>query len=386
MLRISLDGIKDPRKRPRLVLWTGAIVLLLAAFMVAAMGVTSTKWFCSEGCHKVQDDTILSYRASAHNQISCMACHMPVNSDPVTFVLHKAEALGELYLTVTGNFHLPLNADSHYALKMDSKQCTQCHNLDLRRVTPNQGLIIDHKVHEEADVHCATCHNRVAHVENFELTLTDPKSGEPNKKHADFMSMNACFRCHTLNGPAGGPEAPGACEACHTPGFELRPATHNADDFYPKGHAQLASAEYARVEEAKRHAGDEKAEEGGHSKGGGIGPSLPSVATVNECETCHVTTFCSDCHGLPMPHPADFSDDHGKLGKQDPKVCSTCHGPADRFCDDCHHGQSIEFELDSSKPWLNQHMPAVQKLGANACFDCHNPTFCANCHVRGRSR
>ena len=125
MPRISFAGFKDPAQRPRLILWVGAVTLLLAAVMVAAMGVTSTRWFCSEGCHKVQDDTILAYQASPHSQVSCMACHMPVGSDPVTFVLHKAEALGELYLTVTGNYSLPLNATSHYALAMDSSQCTE---------------------------------------------------------------------------------------------------------------------------------------------------------------------------------------------------------------------------------------------------------------------
>lgn len=383
MPRISFAGLKDPAQRPRLILWVGAVTLVLAAVMVAAMGVTSTRWFCSEGCHKVQDDTILAYQASPHSQVSCMACHMPVGSDPVTFVLHKAEALGELYLTVTGNYSLPLNATSHYALAMDSSQCTQCHNLDLRTVTPSPGIIIDHKVHEENDVHCATCHNRVAHVEDFELTLADPQTGDPNTKHADFMSMTACFRCHTLEEPAGGPEAPGECSACHPSDFDLVPASHQADDFYPKGHASLASAEYARVESAKNAENGDAEKDSGPGKGGGIGTSLPGIETVNECSTCHVQSFCSDCHGLPMPHPAEFAEDHGSLGKQDPQVCSTCHGPADRFCDDCHHGSAIEYELDARATWLSQHPAATQQLGASTCFDCHNPTYCAACHVGG---
>jgi hypothetical protein len=120
MAKISLTGFKDPVRRPRYIIWTGVVVLAMAAFVVIALGVTSTYWFCSEVCHKVQDDTIIAFDRSPHSKISCMACHMPVNADPVTFLLHKAEALGELYLTATNKFHLPLNPTSHLALEPEA--------------------------------------------------------------------------------------------------------------------------------------------------------------------------------------------------------------------------------------------------------------------------
>ena len=84
---------------------------------------------------------------------------------------------------------------------MGSEQCTQCHTRTARSRRP--GIIIDHAIHEENDVHCTLCHNRVAHPEDFELTLAG------NEKHDDFMEMTACFRCHGLDAMA---EAPGACE------------------------------------------------------------------------------------------------------------------------------------------------------------------------------
>ena len=83
MAKISLAGFKDPVRRPRYIIWTGVGVLILAAVMIVALGVTSTRWFCSEGCHKVQDDTIIAYSHSSHSEISCMACHMPVNTNPI---------------------------------------------------------------------------------------------------------------------------------------------------------------------------------------------------------------------------------------------------------------------------------------------------------------
>jgi nitrate/TMAO reductase-like tetraheme cytochrome c subunit len=387
MARISFAGFKDPARRPRYIIWALVAVLGVAAVMIAALGITSTRWFCAEGCHKVQDDTIIAYERSAHSEVSCMACHMPVSSDPITFILHKAEALGELYLTVTGNFELPLNGESHVALTMPSEQCNQCHNLERRPVTPSPGIIIDHEVHAAENVNCTLCHNRVAHVEDFELTLTDPTTGEPNQPHAQFMEMTACFRCHSLGEtPEGGLTAPGTCSACHTEGFELKPPSHFEEGFFPEGHARLAAEEATRVAQFEQHEADEgehAAAERSHGDAGAVGESLISVEALNECYTCHAEQFCSDCHGLPMPHPADFMETHGEVGKEAPEVCANCHGNADRFCDECHHGSAMGVEYTAGDQWRTKHPATVTQTGASACFECHNPTYCAACHVRG---
>ncbi len=152
--------------------------------------MTSSYWFCADVCHKVQDDTITAYNNSTHSEINCMACHMPANADPITFVLHKVTALGELYLTVTDNYEIPLNKGSHLAMDgdhMPSTQCTQCHS-ENRVVTPSDGIIIDHVVHEENEVHCTVCHNRIAHDEDgHQFVNVDPATGELNTGHPDFM-------------------------------------------------------------------------------------------------------------------------------------------------------------------------------------------------------
>jgi hypothetical protein len=342
--KISLAGFKDPSKRPRIIIWTGAGVIGLAAFVLIALGVTSTYWFCAEVCHKVQDDTIIAYDNSAHNNVHCMSCHMPVNADPVTFVLHKATALGELYLTVTDNFELPLNHGSHLAQDehhMGSEQCTQCHS-DNREITPSEGIIINHAIHEENDVHCTMCHNRVAHPEDFELTLAG------NEKHDDFMKMIACYRCHGLEDDA---EAPGECSACHPDDFELKPGNHFEPAFYERG-----------------------GESGGHAE--------LAQEDFEYCDTCHLSTeFCTACHGVDMPHPDDFSEGHGEKGQTDPAVCANCHGTdagGTEFCNTCHHDPP-----DPAVTWIAQHFDVVRETGAAACFECHDPTFCAACHVRG---
>jgi len=402
MAKISLAGFKDPVRRPRYIIWTGVAVLVLAAVMIVALGVTSTRWFCSEGCHKVQDDTIIAYQHSSHSEISCMACHMPVNANPIVFILHKAEALGELYLTVTDNYELPLNAESEVSLTMTSDKCTQCHNLENRIVTPSPGIKIDHKPHEEINAACPVCHNRVAHREDFELTLTDPATGEPNKKHENFMGMTACFRCHGLE---KGAPAPGACAACHPADFQLKPPSHLAAGFYPEGHAKLADAEIERAAEVRKEfgidviTGERKAEitagesenaEGTHES---IGEELPPVGAIVECYTCHTESFCTDCHGMAMPHPAEFKEPkdpkdpqgHPAASKTQPKKCVMCHGVNEKthFCDSCHHGTAVEWEFNAAEPWTaKQHPKAVAKSGVASCTEkCHTAKFCVDCHT-----
>jgi nitrate/TMAO reductase-like tetraheme cytochrome c subunit len=355
-----LAGFKDPLSRPRYIIWSGVSVLTLLIVMIVALGITSSRWFCAEGCHKVQDDTIISYSHSSHDKVSCISCHMPVNSTPVQFMMHKVEALGELYLTVTNQYELPLNAGDKLALdksKMPSEQCTQCHDMANRKITPSPGIIINHDIHAKNGITCTYCHNRVAHKEDFKLTLPG------NEKHGDFMQMEACFRCHTLTPDKKtqlGLTATGKCSACHTPGFELKPASHLEAGFFPKGHGQLAKAD------------------------------------KTYCLMCHnEQQFCYGCHALPMPHPADFKKGHGDLGKSEPQVCAKCHGQGKSadgtlaFCDNCHHKGSVP-----NIPWVsltpgvpNQHPNVVKQNGATACFTgsggCHNPVFCAQCHVEG---
>ncbi len=405
MPKISIAGFKDPVRRPRYILWTGALVILAGVFLVVALGASSTRWFCANACHKVQGDTIIAYELSSHSEISCMACHMPVGADPVTFLLHKAKALGELYLTVTNNYHLPLNATSHLAqsYEMGSGQCTQCHSAN-RVVTPSEGIIIDHEIHEENHVQCTLCHNRVAHPENFTLTLKDPNTGEPNRPHDDFMKMTACFRCHGLTPDA---KAPGECAKCHTLDFPLKPESHLAKDFYPQGHAKLAKEHREKALAAQDEAGKgEKAEEGdGQSSLGELilgtafaaseekpaeGEAegelhLPQVGEVNYCTTCHLEQFCLNCHGMEMPHTEEFTTkSHPEIVKTKLDKCEFCHKQSKtQFCDACHHGSAVEWTYSAESPWRTQHAPATKKTSIKPCLErCHEAPYCSACHTR----
>jgi cytochrome c5 len=293
MAKISLAGFKDPVRRPRFVVWVFVVVLALAAFVVVMLGATSTRWFCSEVCHKVQDDTIAAYSASSHAEISCMACHEPVGADTITFLIAKVKSGLEVIPTVGNTFSLPLNPGSALALKggreMGSQQCTQCHTAN-RVVTPSEGVVIDHKAHADAGIWCTVCHNRIAHNDTSVTPVLVAPNGTKNVKHPDFMKMESCFRCHDLEGAVkmtGQKAAPGVCTTCHPAGFDLIPETHKAADWSGAAHGE-ASKEIIKEMGALEVEAKVLEKEG-------IAPYL--AAPVDPCFTCHVESkFCQPCH------------------------------------------------------------------------------------------
>ncbi|HET6498493.1 MAG TPA: hypothetical protein VFH17_05545, partial [Coriobacteriia bacterium] len=111
--------------------------------------------------------------------------------------------------------------------------------------------------------------------------------------------------------------------------------------------------------------------------------ALPRVAAVGYCQSCHVEReFCDGCHGLQIPHPEEYLEIHPEDGRARPRVCEPCHAsrPGGDFCNECHH----EVVIEPGQSWaLELHIPPVREAGAEACFECHSPTFCAECHVRG---
>jgi hypothetical protein len=276
-----LDKFRNTETRPKAIIWSSIIVLVLASFAVA-IGViaTSTRMFCAESCHIVQDDAIASYKASAHANISCMACHEPVNANPLVFARAKLKSMGEIPPTVMKTYSFPLNKGSAYALnthEMSSKQCTQCHGTN-RDVTPSPGLKIDHAIHAKEGVTCTSCHNRAGHDESgLKLTL------EGNSKHADFTEMDACFRCHGLEGEH---EAAGECATCHTAGFKLVPETHETGKWLSGEHSEAAKESLKEYGAASVEA-EELLKEG-------VAERL--AKPVEYCSTCHKKAFCDDCH------------------------------------------------------------------------------------------
>ena len=144
------------------------------------------------------------YDRGSHNMVSCMSCHEPVNADPITFTYYKAKAgIVGAYQLCTKTNETPLNAASQLALEPEADGFRAVHPVPLGepRDHPEQG---DHhrprRARGERDpLHrvsqpCRASRERAVR----DRSTRTPTTARSAPKHANFMSMTACFRCHTL--------------------------------------------------------------------------------------------------------------------------------------------------------------------------------------------
>jgi len=387
-LRRVFGGFADPARRTKWIIVSFTVLILLIAASIPVFAVTTSTGFCENACHKVQDDTITAYQHSVHSKVACVACHLPVGRNPLTFAAHEISSLKEVGEALTNNYSLPLNKNDYVALTMPSVQCTQCHDLSKNSGTTNPRVIVLHQIHTAKGVACTICHNRVGHNEDFALKLTDP-SGAKNQKHTDFMTMPACFRCHTQEPVKDAPS--GKCTRCHDRGSAHAPTNHQSADFLQSEHGKLASAEESRVpwlnakEPTSTAQGTARVQANGADSQYSDGEALKKVSQVNTCSTCHAKSFCTDCHGLQMPHPTGFRATHAKSSAASEPVCAKCHGSGANSCSDCHHGTEIGYKIDPSRTWLQQHSDATGLASEADCArpgGCHSsPAYCADCHA-----
>jgi hypothetical protein len=140
--------------------------------------------------------------------------------------------------------------------------------------------------------------------------------------------MSACLRCHD------GTRASAACAACHrrSTGRLLVPT----------------DSRFGKVE----------------------------LAETPTCGGCHSEATCDACHGLRMPHPADYKDPqrHARpaaFGRK-VKLCYRCHTFAD--CNECHLSFNAHVQ-----DWQKRH--GEYPRDTEWCGGCHRTAYmCGLCH------
>ncbi len=180
------------------------------------------------------------------------------------------------------------------------------------------------------------------------------------------------MECHTGEKEKG--KGPKECKACHPASYEQKPPeNHKVPGFKTSiagesGGPSMVNARPGNDDKKALHA---------------------QMADYDKeyCLSCHEEkTACLSCHQVEMPHPSIWNEEHGKIGQTAPDKCVLCHGTAN-FCDSCHH----DYDPSEGK-WLSDvkgeslHPKAVRERGAAVCFECHDPTFCARCHLTGSSQ
>lgn len=346
------------------------LILLVAEFVLVflslgAITITTQPSVCNV-CHEMRAD-IRAWKSSSHAEVTCYSCHS--EGGVLAFVVGHLKESKEAYYHLTNSFEKPINGNGEYARKMSNEPCKRCHSLN-RKVTPRKGIIIDHLKHQEKGITCVTCHNRTAHP-NMKGYLGEKQPKETqvyqisfkigkrqtapieSRPYEDHIKMRFCMACHTGEKDKG----PKECDTCHSPDFELKPEDHLFPEWLPSEEA-LQQAKALHGQKAK--------------------------PTTRDCLSCHEQRFCTDCHRIEMPHPATWKKEHSETGKTSPQQCTSCHAQQN-FCDACHHQYNPALgPWYDPRPGLSLHPDAVRKEGTADCFDCHNPVYCARCHVRGK--
>lgn len=336
-------------------LYVGAFLVIVFIISGLAMYFAATPQYCSI-CHSMRPD-ITAWRHSTHANVTCYSCH--VHRGPVIRLYGGAISLKvidlkeieEIYSEISGRYKKPINGDSRLSEEIDSEVCEKCHAMENRRVTPAPGMIIDHKKHKAKGIKCTVCHNRAAH---------ERVKGHP-ESYPSRMKMRYCMKCHT--GGRGKLQASSDCRICHTEDFQLKPKSHLVAGF----------VEFTDPLNPKTRAVH----------------GIQAKSDKEYCLSCHKEKFCTDCHGVEMPHPAkDWTrgkKEHAAIGSKKPESCKKCHVQTN-FCSACHHPQ-WKPELG---PWYgaipgpSQHARIANVTDGKACLkSCHTTLFCDHCHVTG---
>lgn len=207
-------------------------------------------------------------------------------------------------------------------VSVPNQACGACHR-DIARGTTGGRIKVSHREFWDTRHACTSCHATTGHAAQTDVRAT---------------TMNLCLECHD------GVRVQNQCGLCHSRG-----------GFGPE--ENVSAADYPRAQIARR-----------------------------DCEGCHSTAPCTQCHGVYMPHPFPYAQggDHAKDAFARPGLClKYCHTTSD--CRKCHsrvggHGPN----------WKTAHGATGTAFCNIAChhqtYVVHLPgvtpsvTFCDNCH------
>ncbi|SMQ84275.1 cytochrome c-type protein NapC [Bacillus sp. OV166] len=416
---------KNPVNRWKLlfVSLVGCIVVFGGGYGVLTM--TNSPTFCAS-CHEMAPE-YSTFTASAHNQISCVQCH--IKPGFTNMITHKMKSVKEVYYHVTG---VPEQIVQTEEEAVSNENCLQCHSKN-RLVTASGDLKVNHKGHIEKDIPCITCHAGVVHAKMATRGINvEEVRGEWTKESAEKLmekkylrpNMGTCIDCHDKvnNG-----EKPWKDAAYNVP--------VNPEEVEKKLEEKDKEATKERATESTTEGENTKEVAAAHDKKTqdiilqAIGKQKTDVKISMECATCHKQT------DIPKTHKnVDWGNNHGITAVQQLDKCVNCHQDSkwareipkedivsilkmgnqkvkytpnvtlakeqartNKFCSACHSDRP-ESHGDSDH-WLTSHASKAKTNDMKAeCFVCHDrekpkaetteakaPTdvYCQYCHRTG---
>lgn len=285
------------------------IVIGAVAFTYVATG---TDQFCYQTCHASEQESVMRAKRDHNGAASCTDCHE--DPSPTGVIGNSVERARMAYVAL-----LKGNPAGTVRL-VDSASCERCHEEDIQGVADVEaaGVRISHAEPLGAGMNCVDCHVDTGHV---------------TKRNRPGVPMRTCIGCHDDQ------KASATCTTCHLTDIALSGSVDR-----------------------------EQASEGGSRLGTGRYLYPPVVAGDNSCYGCHESaeSRCDKCHGLRMPHSAEFkSGYHAKPAAfEKKKMCYRCHDK--RHCQRCH----LPFEGAHLEGWKERHKTVPWDSGCS-------------CHARG---
>ncbi len=270
-----------------------------------------------------------------------------------------------------------------HSIKTDtpSEKCLLCHN---SQTQPRGAALdrpvytdvdMDHGIHAKGGVGCKVCHGDVAAADRLSAV--------------DFISMEACVKCHF---PRGYPTFDVDCGFCHAEtGKHVPPSSHEkngwteahgtesrkSEDLCRRCHLEKTCAQCHRTTPPAYHTIVFK------KRGHGI----RAAGFPDKCEVCHSRDFCKFCHLSTQPtyHTAAFKSSRPYTH------CGMCHLPLDagNRCGACHEDAPHDMAramavppppfVDTSLPCLPCH--PVGLVPIRHLYNTIPSTECTFCHI-----
>ncbi|HEX9093227.1 MAG TPA: hypothetical protein VF902_04515 [Coriobacteriia bacterium] len=301
----------DSRRRVPPRIIVGAVAALVLLLLVIVSAVGSSPGACSS-CHAMKPFADALVK-SPHGGVSCYACHL--DDGWVSWPSFKTRELVGMYPAAVIGRGVSGPSDG-----IARGRCLACHQSVLDGPVTSKGTRIDHAACAKGSS-CDTCHGATAHG-----TTT---------RWVRQPFMDDCVRCHLKN------DAPVRCDTCH--------ADKSTADRIAAGPWQVTHGPNWRT--------------------------THGMGDIALCSMCHASTKCVQCHGMALPHPADFGRTHGTAALTLSAKCLECHS-RERFCDACH-GSPMPHPAD----FLPTHSKIAKSRQDEACLKCHYQSDCNACHV-----
>ncbi len=327
----TLDATRRAALR-RLMIVAGAALVLAAVIAVAVpLAMTATPEFFSR--YHLLERRYMNLENSAHEGLSCRSCH---ETRPL---LNGVQLIADFYVSLVETTQTPqfFTFDAPH-----NDACLACHETDWS-VDASRTARIPHPAHKQVAAEtrqCAECHKWTGH---FEAYLD-------SHKEMPFSGVCVAYGCHV------GTKETEQCIACH--------------------HVLYESSERWRTEHPRvmRETGQNACLEGCHS--------------IAQCQQCHTTGERPVFDGLPIEvsmkpiEALHVRDDwtelyHGQEALAGRERCQLCH-QSEGECVECHLERPVSH--GTSTQWIGRHSRHTEDLSDPGCIECHEQSFCDDCH------